>query len=222
MTDSNVLSRRSLLGGLAATSTVVVAGCGDTPAAAGPNPDIPKLNALITAEYVAIKAYQAGLSVLAMPPPADPFATQATILAAIAMNWQTQHRAHAAELDRVIRSIGGVPVAESSVMFAPPTGFTGTVANVLKLACNLERQAAVAYNSAVKDLSSTTTRFLAGTIEGDETQHFIVLYTLLKGVVMANGVALISNINEVVPQPFVAQVGTAMNSLQSVPDYTYM
>ena len=79
----------------------------------------------------------------------------------------------------------------------------------------------MAYNTAIKSLKATTSRFLAGTIEGDETQHFIVLYALLKSVVSADPAGLITNINEVVPKPFVAQVGTDMNSLQSIADFTF-
>ncbi len=222
MTDTNKLSRRALLGGLAATGTATLAGCGDDAAPSGPNPDITPLNALLTAEYEAIKAYEAGRMILMTPPMGDPQASSSAPLLVVATNWQNQHRAHAMQLASTITGIGGTPVSEASVMFTPPTGFSASVANVLKLACNKERAAAIAYNRAVKALKSTNSRFLAGTIEGDETQHFIVLYALLKGVVQADPAGLITNINEVVPKPFVAQVGADMNSLQSIADFTYM
>ena len=221
MTDMYKLSRRGLLGGFAATSTVTLAACGDDPVPSGPNPDITPLNALLSAEYEAIKAYEAGAGVLRMPPTGDPQAAQSAPLLVIAMNWQNHHRAHAVQLAAAITAIGGTPITEASVMFTLPTGFTPSVSNVLRLACNKERVAAVTYNRTVKALKSTNSRFLAGTIEGDETQHFIVLYALLKGIVTADAAGLITNIAEVVPKPFVVQVGTEMNSLQSVADFTF-
>ncbi len=221
MTDPNKLSRRAILGGLAATSSVSLVGCGGDETPAGPNPDITPLNALLTAEYEAIKAYEAGATILRMPPTNDPQASSSAPLLVIAMNWQNHHRTHATQLASLITSIGGTPVTEASVSFTAPTGFSASVGNVLRLAANKERAAAVAYNTAIKSLKATTSRFLAGTIEGDETQHFIVLYALLKGIVSADPAGLITNINEVVPKPFVAQVGTDMNSLQSIADFTF-
>ncbi len=223
MNDINKLTRRGLLGTLAATSTVTLAACGDDAVPAGPNPDIIPLNNLLTKEYEAIKAYAAALPTLNMPPTGDPQAANGPALSVIATSWQGHHRAHATQLAAAITAIGGTPVTEASVMFTPPSTFSGTVSNVLKLACNTERAAAIAYNRAVKALSSTGNRFLAGTIEGDETQHFVVLYALLTGVVSAVPTGLITNIMEVVPKAFVARVNASdMNSLQSVADFTYM
>ncbi len=222
MTDIHKLSRRGLLGAFAATSTTALAACGDDAVPAGPNPDIGPLNQLLTAEYQAIKAYADALPTLQMPPTGDPLAANGPALSVIATAWQGHHRAHATQLAAAITAIGGTPVAEATVMFTRPTGYTAHVANVLKLACNAEKGAAIAYNRAVKALSSTGNRFLAGTIEGDETQHFIVLYTLLQGVVSAVPAGLITNISEVVPKAFVARTSASdMNSLQSVADFTY-
>jgi len=227
MTDSNSLSRRSLLGGLAVTGAAAV-GCGED-APTGPSADVPTLNALLTAEYQAIKAYEAGLAVLRAPPMGDPQAAFSAPLVVIAGNWQNQHRDHARELAALIVTNRGTAVLESAVMFTAPQGFTPSVANVLKLACNAEKAAAVAYNGAVRALNSTNSRFLAGTIEGDETQHFIVLYTILKGIVAPDPAGLITNIGEVVPRSFVSQVGAGTGSapgmdqrgLQTVADFTY-
>lgn len=222
MTDTYKLSRRGLLGALAATSTATLAGCGDDAVPSGPNPDIVPLNALLTAEYKAVKAYADVLPTLQTPPAGDPLAANGPALSVIATAWQGHHQAHATQLAAAITAIGGTPVTEASAMFARPEGFTPHVANVLKLACNTEKAAAIAYNRAVKALSSTGNRFLAGTIEGDETQHFIVLYTLLKGVVAAVPAGLITNISEVVPKAFVARTSASdMNSLQSVADFTF-
>ena len=82
MNDINKLTRRGLLGTLAATSTVTLAACGDDAVPAGPNPDIIPLNNLLTKEYEAIKAYAAALPTLNMPPTRDPQAARAAWAAA--------------------------------------------------------------------------------------------------------------------------------------------
>jgi rubrerythrin len=89
------------------------------------------------------------------------------------------------------------------------------------LACNAEKAAAILYNQTVKSMSAASSRYIAGNIEGAETQHFVILYTLLKQVVAANPGNLISMINEVAPKAFVASVGAATNGLSSIADFTY-
>ena len=103
--------------------------------------------------------------------------------------------------------------------FTPPTGFTATVTNVLKLACNAEKNAAYSYNRTVAALSTTGRRFLAGNIQGDETQHFIVLYVILKGTA-APGANIGTMVDQIVPATFVSTMGT-MTGLQTVADFTY-
>ncbi len=219
------LSRRALLGGAAVASTgAVLSACGGTDSPAGPNPDILPLNALLSAEYTAIKAYDAGIPILMMPPAGDALATQGLVVAAVAQRWQQQHRDHAAALVTAIQSIGGTPVLASAITYAPPQGFTPGVANVMKLAANAEKGAAIAYTNTIKLLSSTGHRFLAGTIEGDETQHFIVLYTLLKQLA-GPGAGIVTGVSNIVPVSFVAApTGSAAdhtNSLEGVADLAY-
>lgn len=222
MTNQNSLSRRAFLGGAAVTgSALALEACGDDVAPPGRNPDIDPLNNLLAAEYGAIAAYAAGIPILTMPPASDPQAASGPVLAAIATNWQAQHREHAAQLATAITAIGGTPVAQSTITFTAPTGFTGTVRNVMVLACNAEKAAALAYNQAVKTMSSASSRYLAGNIEGSETQHFVILYTLLKQVVAPNVVNLITMTGEVAPKAFVANVGTGTNGLASIADFTY-
>jgi hypothetical protein len=182
--------------------------------------DIAVLNALLAAEYNAIKAYDAGAGILMAPPAMDPRAGVAPLLLQVAMRFQTQHRDHAAQLVAAITAAGGTPVAEASVMFTAPTGFTPSVVNVLKLACNAEKAASIAYNGAVGGMSDAGRRFLAATIEGDETQHYIVLYMLLKQAVSA-GPGLLTMLSAVVPASFVSNVGTTPNGLETVADFTY-
>ncbi|MEZ4406308.1 MAG: ferritin-like domain-containing protein [Polyangiales bacterium] len=222
MTDSNKLSRRGFIGGAAIAGTsATLAACGGDDTPAGPNPDITVLNSLLSAEWLAIKAYAAGLPTLQMPATGDPLAANGPVLYVIAQRWQTQHQAHAAALQAAIRAIGGTPVDENSVTFTPPTGFSATVRNVMVLACNAEKAAAIAYNRAVKGLTAAGNRFLAGNIEGDESQHFIVLYALLQQVVAANPSGIITGTMDVVPQTFVVNYNGMQNGLEAVPDFTY-
>jgi hypothetical protein len=222
MTTNKFLSRRALLGGAAVTgSALALEACGDDVGPVVPNPDIPPLNNLLAAEYGAIAAYTAGIPILEMPPTGDPLAANGPALGVIARAWQAQHREHAAQLAATVTSIGGTPVAESSITFTAPMGFTPSVRNVMVLACNAEKAASIAYNQAVKTMTSASSRYIAGNIEGAETQHFVILYTLLKQVVAPNPATLIGMINEIAPKAFVASVGTATNGLSSIADFTY-
>jgi hypothetical protein len=221
MTTTNSLSRRALLGGMAVTgSALALEACGDDAPPATANPDIGPLNALLAAEYNAIAAYGAGIPILMMPATGDPLAANGPALSVIATAWQAQHREHAAQLVSTINSIGGTPVADT-MAFTAPMGFTPTVRNVMVLACNAEKGAALAYNQAVKNMNGTASRYLATNIEGAETQHFVILYTLLKQVVAPNATMLITMINEIAPKAFVASIGAGTNGLSSIADFTY-
>ncbi len=226
MSKTPDLSRRSILGGLAVTGAAAV-GCGGDPPPA-PSPDINPLTALLTAEYEAVKAYEDAISILRSPPAMDPDAAQSAPVAAIATRWQNHHREHAELLVRTLRGLGATPVLETAVMFTPPPTFVASVRNVLRLACNKERAAAVAYNRAVKALTAAGNRHIAANIEGDETQHFIVLYALLKGGLTPDVVGLVSNIGEIVPKSFVQQVTPQLamfpadNGLTNLMDFAYM
>lgn len=222
MTTHNSLSRRALLGGVAVTgSALALEACGEDAPAVTPNPDIGPLNNLLAAEYGAIVAYNAGIPILEMPPVGDPLAANGPALSVIATAWRAQHREHAAQLVTAITAIGGTPVVESSITFTAPTGFTANVRNVMVLACNAEKAAAIAYNQSVKTMTSASSRYIAGNIEGAETQHFVILYTLLKQVVAPNPTMLITMINEIAPKSFVASVGGMTNGLSSIADFTY-
>jgi len=222
MTTHNSLSRRALLGGAAVTgSALALEACGEDAPAVTPNPDIGPLNNLLAAEYGAIVAYNAGIPILEMPPVGDPLAANGPALSVIATAWRAQHREHAAQLVTAITAIGGTPVVESTITFTAPTGFTANVRNVMVLACNAEKAAAIAYNQSVKTMTSESSRYIAGNIEGAETQHFVILYTLLKQVVAPNPTMLITMINEIAPKSFVASVGGMTNGLSSIADFTY-
>ena len=222
MTSISPLSRRSFLGGAAATgSALALDACGGDAVPVTANPDLPALNSLLAAEYNAIKAYTAGIAVLQMPPTGDPSAALGLPLATIATNWQIQHRDHAGQLAATITSLGGTPITEASITFTAPTGFTGTIHNVLVLACNAELAAAIAYNEGVKSMATASARALAANIEGTETQHFTVLYALLKQTAAPNLTNILNVLTEIVPRSFVLNAGGMNNGLQSLADLPY-
>lgn len=182
--------------------------------------DIGILNTLLTAEYGAIKAYDAGAGVLSNPGASDPLASAAPTVLAVAVHFQSQHRDHANQLIAKINAAGGTPVAESSVTFTPPSGFTGTVLNVIRLATNAEKDAAVAYTRVLADVNSETHAELIASIGGVESQHFIVLSLLAQGVVQATADTRTMAM-EVVPRAFVTSPEQSIPSLSTVPDFTY-
>ena len=225
-------SRRLVLQSTALVAPVVLVGCGgsnNNPDAfsgsdargsdSGPttNPDIANLNALLSAEYGAIKAYQAGAGILMSPPAADAQRASAPTFLAVANEFLREHQDHAEVLAETITALGGTPVAESSVVFTPPVGFMAGTLNVVRLACNAEKAAAIAYNGVIQALTASNNRFIASAIEGDETQHFVILYSLLKGLAAPSATVMPGRL---VPQSFVSNVGTRMG-LQAYPDFTY-
>ncbi len=225
---SYVITRRGLLRAGVIATPVIVLGCGDDSGimtdagrldggrsdgggsadggvdAGTQAPDVVSLNALLAAEYAAVKAYDAGAAILMAPPSGDPFASLAPTALEVAARFQSQHRDHADVLANAIASGRGTPVDETSVTFTPPTGFSASVLNVLKLACNAEKAASIAYNQTVAALVEPANRVMASSIEGDETQHFIVLYALLRGVAAPG--PNIAMVDQVVPTSFVTSV----------------
>jgi hypothetical protein len=214
------VSRRDVLKGATALSAGValVSVLKPGTAHAQPMQDLTLLNALLAAEYGAIAAYTAGAGILMAPPSGDPQASVAPAALAVAVHFQSQHREHAVKLAGLITAGGGTPVAESSVMFTPPMGFRAGVLNVIRLACNAEKGAAIAYADTLKSLSSQASAEVVAAIGGVETQHFIVLYLLATGIVSpAPGVMPA----DVVPQAFTSRLGSGTMGLQDVPDFTY-
>ena len=124
---------------------------------------------------------------------------------AVAVEFQADHKAHAALLAKTVKDLNGTPVAEADSKFTLPADFKASTVNVMKLAANAERNAAIAYNRVVATLTTSTLRFLGASIEGDETQHFMVLYALIEGLAVPTSALTPSkNADQVVPRAFVA------------------
>jgi len=195
----------------------------DTTGPDEPDADIEPLNALLTAEYLAIAAYTAGAGLIGAAPMEDPLFPLAGVITDVAVSFQSHHQLHAEALVAAIEGLDGEPVDQQTVTdtFVPPQGLVDnpTIANVLKFAAGAERGAAIAYNQVLGGLESAQQRFLATAIEGDETQHFIVLAALVLGLAdpganLDSGTAAL-----VVPAPFVYTVGGEDGLNDVPPDY---
>jgi len=175
------------------------------------------LNALLKAEYDAIATYAAGAGIIA----ADTATAEATrnLVTDVAVHFQTQHKQHAAALKKMIEANGGEPVEDSGTP-SLPTSFPATTAGtteVMKLAADKEKQAAIAYADVMKSVSTTTAAKLVAAIGAVETQHFVVLYLLIEGLIQPTD-ATAATPTLVVPAAFILNVGASRTTnLESFP-----
>lgn len=220
------LSRRETLSGgaalLAGVGAALAVSAVTRDAEAQSAADVMTLNALLRSEYEAQQAYDSAIGYFGSPASDDPARSMAPAALLVAMHYRSQHADHGTRLASLITSLQGTPISQSSVIFTPPTsmGFTRTVMNYLRLACNAEKSAAISYTNALKSLSNLTAAEMAAAIGGVETQHFIVIYLLLKGVATA-GMNAAMMASQICPRSVVAITGET-NDLSSVPDFSYM
>jgi bacterioferritin (cytochrome b1) len=174
------------------------------------------LNQLLTAEYDAIATYTAGAGIIAGDMVTD--ATTKDTVTKVAVHFQDQHKQHAAALAQLITANGGTPVVNSGVAKIPtsfPTAATTT--DVMKLAADKEKHAAVAYVNVMKSISTPAAAKLVAAIGGVETQHFVVLNLLISGLISANATTN-TMAALVVPAAFVLNVGaTGTTNLETFP-----
>lgn len=199
------------------------AGSGGSQAQPAGDADIAPLNALLSAEYNAITAYGAGAGLIMKAPDKDPLYTLREVIVQIAVDFQSQHKLHAAALVEAIEGLKGKPVQESEVAaaFKPPKELLAnpSITNVLKFAAGAERGAAVAYNQVLSGMEDARFRFLASSIEGDESQHFIVLAALVLGLAAPGPKLGKDSADDVVPEAFVTSVGERKGLDKTPPDY---
>jgi hypothetical protein len=169
-----------------------------------PSADNDVLNALLKAEYDAVATYAAGAGIIA----ADAAAPQATrdVVTAVAVHFQDQHRQHAAAIARLIEENGGTPVVDDMTAKLPDSFDDMTTSGVLKLAADKEKQAAIAYANVMSTIGTTGAAKLVASIGAVETQHFVVLYLLVEGLIAANDMTAASP-ELIVPAAFVLDVG---------------
>src|SRR6188768_143904 len=211
------LSRRQVLVRAAAAATAlglavsINAATRKAAAKVNPNPDPVKdntvLNALLTAEYEAVATYTAGANLIA----ADTGTAQATrdIVTSVAVHFQDHHKQHADALKKLILDNGGTPAADTATAKIPASfPATPTTTDVMKLAADKEKHAAIAYAQVMKTISTPTAAKLVASIGGVESQHFVVLYLLVEGLISAND-STKANPTLIVPAAFVLNVGAS-------------
>jgi ferritin-like protein len=147
------------------------------------NDDTAVLKALIKAERNAIKTYEAGAGVLDAATNMDPLFAFQGVVKAIALHFRAQHVDHEAKLVKYLTTQGGTDdVGAGSAQI--PTGFVGNIKNVIDLASNAEKAAAIAYTDVQKSLNAANNAELAAAIGADETQHYVVLQLVARGLVV--------------------------------------
>ena len=217
MSDEHVSRRKALTGGAAAIAgvTAALAVSAVTRSAHADNAsDAVQLNAVRTKAFEIVAVYDGAVGFL-MPMPEG--ATGAALLA----HFRQQHRDEADRLGTQITALGGTPITEGSVNApANPAGFSRSVANYLMYASNLERQASVANVARLNSIGSKDAAELVAAIVGTQTQHFTVLYLLVKGIAQPGAMAA-SMLNEIVPRAFVSIEAAPMLSLTSVADLAF-
>ncbi len=210
-------------GGKGSTDLAGASGEAGAGGAAATAADIEPLNALLTAEYHAITAYTAGAGLITGAAEADALYALRSVIVEVAVSIQSQHKLHAEALVDSITSLGGTPVAEATIAatFVPPSALLDnpTISNVLKFAASAERNAAIAYNQVLAGLEDAGLRYLATAIEGDETQHFIVLAALVLGLADPGPELTSDTAANVFPAAFVGKVGSVGGLGQAPPDY---
>ncbi len=216
-------TRRELLTGgalIAGAAVALSVGLRGADARAQGAADVPALNALLASEYGLMVAYDALLSVLAMPLLSDPARSLAPSMQPVLRSWRGHHGDHAEVLSAAVRAAGGTPVPAGASTFSPPAGFLPTVGNALRLACNSEKAAAVAYTRAMETLGGADHARIAAAIGGDESQHFIVLYLMVKGIA-SPGPQLATMVGELVPRAFVSLGRGDARGLSTVADIPF-
>lgn len=183
---------------LTACGSTMMTPDGGTQDAGMTDADAASMNALLAAEYKAIDAYTQGAGVLS-----GDTSDLGKLVLAVAVEFQKDHREHAALLAQTVVALGGTPVLEADNKFTLPTGFVANTVNVMKLACNEERRASVAYNQVIKGLKAPNNRYISAAIQGDETMHYVVLAALIEGLAVPTAALTPTmNANQVVPRAY--------------------
>jgi Ferritin-like domain len=134
--------------------------------------DVDVLNEGLQGEYFGITAYDAALG----------SGLLSDKVAAVARQFQADHRAHAQAIGEAIERLGGRASAakswkEYAAMYPPPK--LANEADVLRYAASLERSAAVADTKMVAKLHDPALRTLFARIGGVEAMHWALLRSTL-------------------------------------------
>lgn len=219
MSDEHVSRRKALTGGAAALAgvTAALAVSAVTRSAHADNAtDATALNAVLTKAYEIVAVYDAAIGFLS-----DPAMPEGATAGALLTHFRQQHRDEATRLGTQVTALGGTPVSSGSINApANPMGFSRSVANYLKYAANLERQASVANVARLNAIGNKDAAELVAAIVGTQTQHFTVLSLLARGIAGPGAMAA-GMIGEIVPRAFVSIEDAPAVGLTSVADLTF-
>jgi rubrerythrin len=171
------ITRREALAGTAAALVLASCGGGDPPPGGGPKPGsgAALLGSLLALEHAVVAAYAACAEVL------GPGVLRET--RAIA----EQERAHVAQLQRLIRDLGGDPPAgRSAEAYARTFPRLREPGDALAFAEDLEQRQVRAYLEALAELPDLGLRTNAAAIAADEGEHLAAV-RVLQGLPAAEG-----------------------------------
>lgn len=171
------------------------------------NGDVGQLSAVLAAEHEAIATYTSASPLIAQDS-TTPKASRDALVALVAQ-FQSHHTEHATALTKLIQASGGTAGSDNGKPNLPATfPANAKVPDVLKLAADREKHAAVVYAQALTKVSDATAAKLLASIGAVESQHFAVLYALAEGYVSLNPASL-ANAALMAPAAFVLDPGAA-------------
>lgn len=154
-------------------SAALVSACGAEENATEPTPiagggDVQKLNASLDLEYTAVAAYTMATTVLEAP------------VLRLAQTFLRHEQAHAAELTRLVRGLGGTPHQPKSAdeyarAFPPMEGHE----DVLSFAVRLEQDALRTYLDSGSRMTDPRMRQTAAAIATVQAEHLSILLVAL-------------------------------------------
>ena len=183
MFNSRFVSRRALLADagkltLSAGAIALLAGNDALANTAGADAskDTGILNIALALEHEAIAAYQIGAE----------SGLLAKEVLAVAVLFQSHHKAHRDALADTVRKLGGTPVAEQAMDAYVKSSKLNVAAiksqgDVLALAQRLELGAANAYLGVIPAFGDRELAKIAGRLAADETMHYTALTQALGG-----------------------------------------
>lgn len=192
----------------------------------GSGPSDPKtdpLNALLENTYLTATAYSAAIGLITDAVATDPLISDRDLFVQLTTAIQANHRAHASMLADMSKSLGATPTAEATVVarFTPPAGLIAntSISNALKFAAASERKAAVRTNQILVELKDPEQRSIASSIEGMQAQHFIVLATLVTGLMSPGPNLDNTRVSALFPSALVLSHAAHAGLDQAPPDY---
>ncbi|MCP3099152.1 ferritin-like domain-containing protein [Myxococcus sp. K15C18031901] len=212
MTDDS--SRRDALRSLSAAAGLVLpTGRLSPKLPRGAPDDRAVLRALLTTERDTLKTYDVVLAAIDAVSSTDPLFLFQGVLKATALHFRDHHREHATLVVRYLTQQGGTDdVGEGQAHI--PAGFVPSLQNVIDLATNAEKDAALAHGEAQKTLTEGGNAGLASAISATESQHFVLLDLVARGFVLPPAAtahqpadALAASTARLVPRAFVVTQG---------------